>query len=190
MVKMIVGLGNPGEKYHETKHNIGFMVLDEWAKREGVTFNHSKHKGLFAELFINGEKVLLVKPQTYMNLSGECVKPLMDYFKIDKDDMVVIYDDMDLPIGKIRLRQKGSAGGHNGIKSLIQHLGTQEFNRVRMGIGRPLEFETVIQHVLSKFLGIYKNDVDVSIDKTIDAMSYFAKTKQDNAFLNTMNHFN
>lgn len=187
MVKMIVGLGNPGEKYHETKHNIGFMVLDKWAKQENVTFNKSKHQGLYTEFFIGSEKVILVKPQTFMNLSGQCVKPLMNYFKIDIDDVVIIYDDMDLPIGKIRLRQKGSAGGHNGIKSLIQHFGTQTFNRVKIGVGRPLEFETVIQHVLSKFLNLYINDVNRSIDDTIDAMTYFVRQSD---FLNTMNKFN
>lgn len=187
MVKMIVGLGNPGEKYHETKHNIGFMVLDQWARQEQVAFNKSKHQGLYAEFFVGGEKVILVKPQTFMNLSGQCVKPLIDYFKIDIDDVVVIYDDMDLPIGKIRLRQKGSAGGHNGIKSLIQHFGTQTFNRVKVGVGRPLEFETVIQHVLSKFLSLYMDDVNRSIDLTIDAMTYFVR---QNDFINTMNKFN
>lgn len=174
MVKMIVGLGNPGKEYHETKHNIGFMVLDEWAKREHLSFNKSKHEALFTELFVNGEKIILVKPQTFMNLSGRSVKPLMDYFKLSVEDLVVIYDDMDIPIGKVRLRQKGSAGGHNGIKSLIGALGTQTFNRVKVGIGRPLEFETVIQHVLSKFLAVYQSEVDLSIDKTIDALIDFS----------------
>lgn len=190
MTKMIVGLGNPGEKYHETKHNIGFMVLDRWAKQENVTFNKSKHQGLYAEIFVGGEKVILVKPQTFMNLSGQCVKPLMDYFKIAIEDVVIIYDDMDLPIGKIRLRQKGSAGGHNGVKSIIQHFGTQTFNRVKIGVGRPFEFETVIQHVLSKFLNMYHADVEQSLVATIDAMTYFAKTKSEHAFLQTMNQFN
>lgn len=190
MVKMIVGLGNPGEKYHETKHNIGFMVLDQWAKQENVTFNKSKHQGLYTEFFVGGEKVILVKPQTFMNLSGQCVKPLMDYFKIDIDDVVIIYDDMDLPIGKIRLRQKGSAGGHNGIKSLIQHFGTQTFNRVKVGVGRPLEFETVVQHVLSKFLSVYREDVNRSIDQTIEAMNAFVKETREQAFLQVMNKFN
>lgn len=190
MVKMIVGLGNPGEKYHETKHNIGFMVLDKWAKQENVTFNKSKHQGIYTEFFVGSEKVILVKPQTFINLSGQCVKPLMDYFKIDSNNVVVIYDDMDLPIGKIRLRQKGSAGGHNGIKSLIQHFGTQTFNRVKVGVGRPLEFETVIQHVLSKFLSVYHNDVDRSIDETIEAMKAFVSETRQDAFLQVMNQFN
>lgn len=190
MTKMIVGLGNPGEKYKNTKHNIGFMVLDKWAKQENVLFNQSKHNALICDIRINGEKVILVKPQTFMNLSGEAVKPLMNYFNIDSDDLVIIYDDMDLPIGKIRLRQKGSAGGHNGIKSIIQHLGTQQFNRVRVGVGRPFEFETVIQHVLSPFLNMYLSDVDSAIDKTIDAMVDFASQEHDHAFLKTMNKYN
>ncbi|MBS4750884.1 aminoacyl-tRNA hydrolase [Carnobacteriaceae bacterium zg-ZUI78] len=187
MTKMIIGLGNPGREYEGTKHNIGFMVLDKWAETERVTFHKTKHKALFTELFINGEKVILVKPQTYMNLSGQAVKPLMDYFQLDVEDIVVIYDDMDLPIGKIRLRQKGSAGGHNGIKSLISSLQTQEFNRVKVGIGRPLSFETVTQHVLSKFLGIYQTEVETSIDKTIQAMRHWIEKK---SFVLTMNDFN
>lgn len=187
MVKMVVGLGNPGAQYHETKHNIGFMVVDKWAKNEGVTFNKTKHQALFAELFINGEKIILVKPQTYMNLSGQAVKPLMDYFDCDIEDVVVVYDDMDLPIGKIRLRQKGSAGGHNGIKSLISSLGTQDFQRIRVGVGRPLEFETVIDHVLSKFLGIYLQDVDKSIDDSIAALETWIRK---NSFLIAMNEHN
>lgn len=187
MVKMIVGLGNPGKEYNETKHNIGFMVLDEWAKRKHITFNKSKCEALFAEITIKGEKVILVKPQTYMNASGRAVKPLLDYFKLNVEDLVVIYDDMDLPIGKIRLRQQGSAGGHNGVKSLITSLGTQTFNRVKVGIGRPFEFETVIQHVLSKFLGLYLSDVNRSIDQTIAALEDWIS---DQSFIHTMNKFN
>lgn len=187
MVKMIVGLGNPGKEYDETKHNIGFMVVDEWAKRKQVNFNQSKYKALYAEFFHNGEKIILVKPQTFMNCSGESVKPLMDYFKISLDDVVIIYDDMDIPIGKVRLRQKGSAGGHNGIKSLILHLKTQQFNRVKVGIGRPFEFETVVQHVLSKFLSIYQNDITIAIDHVIRALEDWIEHSH---FDKTMSNFN
>lgn len=186
-MKMIVGLGNPGSNYFETKHNVGFMVLDEWAKRENVTFNQSKFEALYTTFFSNGEKIMLVKPQTFMNLSGKAVKPLMDYFNVSIEDVVIIYDDMDLPIGKIRLRQQGSAGGHNGIKSIIASLNTQQFNRVKVGVGRPLEFETVVQHVLSPFLAVHKHDVLQAIDQTIAAMTHFA-TEQ--TFIKTMNQFN
>lgn len=187
MVKLIVGLGNPGKEYHETKHNIGFMVLDKWASSVNQTFNKTKCEGLLTELFVNGEKIILVKPQTYMNVSGRCVKPLMDYFNVGVEDLVVVYDDMDLPIGKIRLRQKGSAGGHNGIKSLIASLGTSEFNRIKVGIGRPLEFETVVQHVLSKFLGVHQQAVETSIDESIRALEDFVDHSD---FIKTMNKFN
>lgn len=187
MVKMIVGLGNPGREYINTKHNIGFMALDCFAKSELLTFNKTKHQVLWTEFFYKGEKIVLVKPQTYMNLSGKAVKPLMNDMNIASSDLVVIYDDMDLPIGKIRLRQQGSAGGHNGIKSLIQSLGTQEFKRIKVGIGRPLEFETVTQHVLSPFLGIYQRDVDLSINQAVEAVKDWLN---EGSFLNTMNKFN
>ncbi|MBF0780137.1 MULTISPECIES: aminoacyl-tRNA hydrolase [unclassified Granulicatella] len=187
MAKMIVGLGNPGREYSNTKHNIGFMAVDRLAQNQQLVFNKTKHQALITDFFLNGEKIILVKPQTYMNLSGQAVKPLMKDMNVTPNDLVVIYDDMDLPIGKIRLRQKGSAGGHNGVKSLIQNLGTPEFNRIKVGIGRPLEFETVTQHVLSSFLGIYQQDVDASINQAIDAVKDWLNHHN---FLNTMNKFN
>ena len=113
------------------------MAIDELAKRWNISLNEQKFKGVFGAGFVNGEKVILLKPLTYMNLSGESIRPLMDYYKIDVEDFVVMYDDLDIPVGKLRLRMKGSAGGHNGVKSTISHLGTQEFQRIRMGIDRP-----------------------------------------------------
>src|SRR3954453_19976251 len=150
-MKLIVGLGNPGKQYDQTRHNIGFTVIDELAKRFHIDLDQTKFKGLYGSTIINGEKIFLLKPLTYMNLSGESIGPFMDYFQIDLDDLLVIYDDLDLPVGKIRLRQKGSAGGHNGIKSTVAHLGTQEFNRIRIGIDRPNNGMKVPDYVLGRF---------------------------------------
>ncbi|MFS7261207.1 aminoacyl-tRNA hydrolase [Carnobacterium divergens] len=186
-MKMIVGLGNPGAKYTGTKHNIGFITMDELAFQEGLTFNKSKFEAVYAEAFIGTEKVILVKPQTFMNDSGRSVRPLMDYFNLGIDDLVVVYDDLDLPTGKIRLRQKGSAGGHNGIKSLIQHLGTSEFNRIRIGIDRPVKGQTVINHVLSNFPKEVHEEMLFAVKDSAKAIRYWVK---GHTFLETMNEFN
>ena len=133
MVKMIVGLGNPGSKYHETRHNIGFMAIDRLAKVFNVTFSEEKNfKAEVGSCFVNGEKVYLVKPTTFMNNSGIAIHALLTYYNIDIKDFLVIYDDLDMEVGRIRLRQKGSAGGHNGIKSIIAHTGTQAFDRIKV----------------------------------------------------------
>ena len=131
---IIAGLGNPGKKYENTRHNIGFITLDYLAERHDIQINKIKHKALVGEGRISGQKVLLVKPQTYMNLSGESLREVMDYYKVDIEDLIVIYDDIDLPAGTVRIRKKGSAGTHNGMRSIVQHLG-QDFPRIRMGIG-------------------------------------------------------
>lgn len=184
---MIIGLGNPGPKYSDTKHNIGFIALDEWAHQNNMTFNKSKFDALYAEERVNGEKVLFVKPMTYMNESGRAVRPLLDYYGMDIEDIVVVYDDMDMEPGRIRLRQKGSAGGHNGIKSLIQHLGTQTFNRIRIGVGRPAPNMTVVQHVLSPFPKEVHEDMLFAVKDSVEAIDDFIKNED---FLNTMNKFN
>lgn len=150
-MKWIVGLGNPGTEYAATRHNIGFMAIDSLADRFGIQVRESKCKALIGEGRVGTEKVVLIKPMTYMNLSGEAVRAYMDYYKADIEDFIVLYDDMDTELGKIRLRYQGSAGGHNGIKSLIQHLGTQSFNRVRMGISRPEPGRSIVDYVLSTF---------------------------------------
>lgn len=186
-MKMIIGLGNPGQKYLNTKHNIGFIALDEWAYQNKTEFNKTKFDALYTEMRVDGEKVLFVKPMTYMNESGRAVRPLMDYFGIGHDDIVVLYDDMDLPTGKIRLRQKGSAGGHNGIKSLIQHLGTQDFNRIRIGVGRPAPNMTVVQHVLSPFPKEEHPDMLEAVKESVQAIEDYLKGDD---FIITMNKFN
>lgn len=184
-MKMIVGLGNPGKKYERTRHNVGFMVVDEISYRFRVPWKSSKFNGMVSQLIINGEKVLLVKPLTFMNVSGECVRPLMDYYQIAIEDLIVVYDDLDLPVGKIRLRQKGSAGGHNGMRSLIQHLKTQDFNRIRVGIDRPPKGE-IIHYVLGDFQKIEQPDIIAAIKKSADAIEDATKLP----FIDVMNRYN
>ena len=133
---LIVGLGNPGEKYEDTRHNVGFQVVDELAERQNAPVQKLKFKALTNLLTISGERVLVMKPVTYMNLSGEAVRPAADFYKIPPERILVISDDTALDPGKLRIRQKGSAGGHNGLKNIIQHLGTDQFPRVRVGVGQ------------------------------------------------------
>ena len=186
LMKIIVGLGNPGKPYENTRHNIGFDVIDALAKKWDAPLTNSKFNGMYATIHRPEGKVLLVKPLTYMNLSGECVGPLMDYFDIDVEDLIVIYDDLDLETGKLRLRQKGSAGGHNGIKSLIHHLGTQEFNRIRVGVNRPPAGMKVADYVLSKFSKEEQAVIGDAIDKSVNAV----ETSLSTPFLEVMNQFN
>jgi len=186
-MKLIIGLGNPGKKYQGSKHNIGFEAVDEVAFQMGIVFKKSKFEAVYAEGRIGTEKIILIKPQTYMNLSGRSVRPWLDYYNLTEEDMVVIYDDMDLPPGKIRLRQKGSSGGHNGMKSIIQHLGTKEFNRIKVGVGRPQGGQDVISNVLSGFAKEDEDAVKESIKSVSDAIEYWT---QGHAFQDTMSKFN
>lgn len=185
-MKMIIGLGNPGKQYENTRHNIGFQAIDKLADRLGATSMQSKFNGMYSIVHHPEGKVMLVKPLTYMNLSGECVRPLMDYYNIDVEDIIVLYDDLDFAPGELKLRQKGSAGGHNGLKSLISHLGTDEFKRVRMGIGRPTNGMKVADYVLSSF-GIEELPlINEMVDKSADACMAWLKVP----FLEVMNEFN
>jgi PTH1 family peptidyl-tRNA hydrolase len=155
--QLIVGLGNPGNKYDKTRHNIGFEAIDKLAQTWQINLSENrKFQGIFGEgRAPNGDKIRLLKPQTYMNLSGQSIRAVTDWFKLAPESVLVIYDDMDLPMGKLRLRQSGSAGGHNGMKSAIAHLGTQNFPRLRIGIGAaktPTGFEKdAVSHVLGQF---------------------------------------
>ncbi|WP_047986260.1 aminoacyl-tRNA hydrolase [Ornithinibacillus californiensis] len=185
-MKCIVGLGNPGKKYQHTRHNIGFMVIDELSKRHNLDLNKDKFKGNYALGTINNEKVILLEPQTYMNLSGESLRPLMDYYDVDIEDVAVIYDDLDLPTGKIRLRQKGGHGGHNGIRSIIDHLGTKDFKRVRLGVGRPTNPIPVVDYVLGAFPKEEQDLVQESIEKAADACERWL----EKPFVEVMNEFN
>ena len=136
-MKVIVGLGNPGPRYKDTRHNVGFQTLEELARRHPVQRQESRFDAIIAHLQIKQEKVFLLKPLTYMNLSGKAVRALIAYYKIDLKDIIVIYDDMDLPVGNLRIRSAGGTGGHRGMTSLVENLGTREFARIRIGIGRP-----------------------------------------------------
>lgn len=184
-MKLIVGLGNPGKEYAQTRHNIGFMAIDALAQKWGIEMNREKFKGIYGMGVVNGEKVYLLKPLTFMNLSGECVRPFMDYFGIEDDELVIIYDDMDTTVGTIRLRAKGGHGGHNGMRSLIQHLGTNQFARVRMGVSKPTH-ESVVNYVLGRFRQEEEQAVADSITKTTEAMTYYLA----HSFENVMNRFN
>ena len=151
-MKLFVGLGNPGREYAATKHNVGFMLADALAEHLNAPDWHEQFRALVTATYVEGEKLLLVKPQTFMNLSGEAVRPIIDYYKVELDDLIVAHDDMDLPSGMIRLRPKGSSGGHRGVQSIIEHLsGAENFVRVRIGVGRPPEHWSVNSHVLSPF---------------------------------------
>lgn len=150
-MKIIVGLGNPGIKYAGTRHNIGFSVIDELAEKYNIALDGKKHKAVFGKGMIEGEKVILAMPQTFMNLSGESVRELIDYYKCGPEDVIIVYDDIDLDVGKLRIREKGSAGGHNGMKNIIAHLGTQEFVRIRVGVGEKPRGMDLADYVLSRF---------------------------------------
>lgn len=166
---MIVGLGNPGRDYEQTKHNTGFMVVDELARRWNVSLWQDKMNAQVAQVQVKGEKVLLVKPQTFMNKSGEAVGPLMRWYKLDETDVYVINDDMDLPVGRLRIRTKGSDGGHNGIKSILAN-GCTDFIRFRVGIGRPLPHRDVVDHVLTPFPEELRADFADGIKAAADAI--------------------
>lgn len=148
-MKLVVGLGNPGKEYENTRHNMGFLYLDYYAKIKKITINKNKFEGLYCETFINGEKVLFLKPQKYMNLSGEVIKKFVDYFSIDISDILIICDDLDTTIGKFRLRSKGSCGGHNGLRNIELMLNSQNYARLKIGISHNQSIDTK-DYVLGK----------------------------------------
>ena len=145
---LIIGLGNPDIEYDKTRHNMGFNTINKIAQQHNIEMNRSKFEGLYESTIIEGQKVILLKPQSYMNSSGNSVKKFVDFYKIQKENILVIYDDMDIEPGKIKIRKKGGNGGHNGIKSIIQMLGTEDFPRIRIGIGRPEHDESKIDYVI------------------------------------------
>ncbi|WP_096190469.1 aminoacyl-tRNA hydrolase [Evansella halocellulosilytica] len=185
-MKLIVGLGNPGAKYDGTRHNVGFEVIDRCQQQLSIELDQSKFKGAFGYRKIGEEKIFLLKPLTYMNLSGESIVPLMNFYKIRIDELLVIYDDLDLPPGAIRLRQKGGHGGHNGIRSIISQLGTDKFKRIRVGIGRPPQGQAVPNYVLSGFQEEERAEVDQAVEKATEAVEEWTKT----SFANVMNKYN
>lgn len=150
---LIVGLGNPGARYESTRHNVGFRTVERLAQKYGLTFGKMEHRALVASGTILGNRVILAKPQTFMNLSGDSVVPLARFYKIEPDHIIVIHDDLDLPLGTLRLRKSGSSGGQNGLKHILQRMGTQAIPRVRIGIGRPPGRMDPVDYVLTPFKG-------------------------------------
>lgn len=148
---LIVGLGNPGVEYAATRHNIGFDMITYLSDQYNIPMRSRENKAIVGKGVIDGQKVMLAQPQTFMNLSGESVRALMNYYKLELDELIVIYDDISLPVGQVRVRPKGSAGGHNGIKNIIQHLGTQEFSRIKIGVGAKPDGGDLVKHVLGRF---------------------------------------
>ena len=166
----IIGLGNPGKEYENTRHNAGFNSVDAIAKKYNIDISKSEFKSKIGQGYIDGQKVLLVKPQTYMNNSGEAVREVVDFYKLDStEEIIIIYDDISLDVGMIRVRDKGSAGGHNGIKSIISHLGSEEFLRIRVGVGDKGENGDLVKHVLGTFKGEDEATIKESYEKAVDA---------------------
>ena len=184
---LVVGLGNPGEKYENTRHNVGFLTVDELAERARVPVQKLKHRALTNTLEVGSVKVLLMKPVTYMNLSGEAVGEAARFYKIPPERVLVISDDVSLPLGKLRIRKGGSAGGHNGLKSIIQHLGTDQFPRIKVGVGqKPHPDYDMADWVLSKFAGEDLKTITEAIRKAADAVECLIQEGPDKA----MNRFN
>ena len=184
---IIVGLGNSTSQYARTRHNVGFDAVDAIAERYGISVDTKKYKALYGKGVIEGQKVILAKPQTYMNASGESVRELIDYFKIDEtEELIVMYDDISLEPGQIRLRAKGSAGGHNGIKSIIAHLGGQEFKRIKIGVGEKPKGWDLADHVLGRFSKEDREAVEEALKRTRDAAVMIMTQGMDAA----MNEYN
>ena len=176
-LQLLVGLGNPGARYADTRHNVGFMVLERMAASQGSGFrNQARLQGLLAEIGSGEGRLRLLMPQTYMNESGRAIRAALDWFRLDPSQMLVLVDDMDLPLGRLRLRASGSAGGHNGLRSTIQHLGSQEFARLRIGIGAPSldpreRKERTVGHVLGRFSGSEQAVLDAVLDEVIHGIA-------------------
>ena len=183
---LIAGLGNPTREYDKTRHNVGFSVIDVLADKYNIDVSDRKHKALCGRGVIEGEKVLLLKPQTFMNLSGESIREAVDYYKIDPEDIIVIYDDISLEPGQLRIRLKGSAGGHNGIKNIIAHLGTQEFPRIKVGVGAKPPKMDLADYVLSRFGAEEQKIMDEAFGEAAEAAVMMMTTGAERA----MNHYN
>lgn len=186
-MKLIVGLGNPGKEYQSTRHNTGYMAIDKLCDKLGFTFHlETKFQGELATGLYKGEKVILLKPVTYMNLSGDSIIKVVNYYKIAIDDLLIMYDDMDLDTGRIRIRQSGSAGGHNGIKSIIQNFGGNQFNRVRIGISKDPRYN-VVDYVLGKFSEDEMASMNLAFDNCCKIGIDFISNIDFNKIMNTYN---
>ena len=177
-MKLIVGLGNPGKEYENTRHNIGYIFIDSLADKLGVSIDKKKFNGLYTEAVINNEKVLLVKPLSYMNLSGEVVEKFVNFYKIDINDILIINDDLDLDVGRVRLRLKGSSGGHNGLKNIALHLKTEDFKRLKIGISNNKLIDTK-DYVLGKFTKEDKEIINNLKYKIVNLLMDFVNTDFD-----------
>ena len=184
---IIVGLGNYEKKYENTRHNIGFEVIDKLAEQEVISVLEMKHKAVVGKGIVAGQKCILAKPLTFMNLSGECVRELVDYYKVDeKTELIIISDDICLDVGQLRIRKKGSAGGHNGLKNIIAHLGHDSFVRVRIGVGeKPADWD-LVDHVLGHFTSEERKRMDEAVDRAADAVRTILSQDADAA----MNEYN
>ncbi|MBK5239737.1 aminoacyl-tRNA hydrolase [Clostridium sp.] len=181
---LVVGLGNPGDEYKHTRHNVGFDVIDLMKGKYNISINRIKFKGVYGEVNISGEKVILLKPSTYMNLSGESVREAVSFYKIPRENIIIIHDDISLDAGKLRIRSKGSAGGHNGLKSIISNLSSDAFTRIKIGVGQPQN--SIIPHVL----GRSSKEDRVLIEKTFDASIKAVETIIEKGCSEAMNDFN
>ncbi len=184
-MKIVVGLGNPGLKYRRTRHNLGYMVADAFAEPRGGKWRPGKFKGLEAEIAVGKERVLVVKPTTFMNLSGECVGSVVRYYQVPLDDVLVVFDEVQLELGRLRLRPGGSAGGHNGVESVIKHLGTEQFPRLRLGVGAPPEWMDMMSYVLGVFPRGDQKTVKDMLERAVLATEtwvYYGLTEAMNRF--------
>lgn len=184
---IIAGLGNPKKEYDHTRHNIGFAFIDELAKQYDISVMDVKHKALTGKGMIEGQKVILVKPLTFMNLSGESIRPLMEYYKLDPEtELIVVSDDITLSPGSIRIRKKGSAGGHNGLKNIIAQLGTEKFVRIRLGVGEKPKGYDLADYVLGHFSKEEQPLMEEGVQKAIEALKLILADDTDQA-MNTYN---
>ena len=184
-MKLIVGLGNPGREYENTRHNVGFMVIDKYLKKRNITNYKEKFNGIYYEDTINNEKIILLKPQKYMNLSGEVVRSFINFFKISIDDILVISDDLDIPLGKIKLKLSGSCGGHNGLRNIENNIGSQDYKRLKIGISNNKNLDTK-DYVLGKISSDDFKILDESLNKGADIIEEFTSMRFDNI----MNKYN
>ena len=193
-MKLIAGLGNPGSRYQYSRHNMGFLVLDRLAETGGIALNQTKFEACFGRGIIAGHPALLIKPQSYMNLSGEAVRKFFDYFRIEIQDVIVVHDDLDLPFGTIRLKADGGPGGHRGLMSVIDHVGSADFSRVRLGIGKPDRREMVEGYVLSSFSPDETSQLPRVVGKAAEMLTEMLSTGIESAMCKyhgkTINNFN
>ena len=183
---VIAGLGNPTREYEKTRHNVGFEAIDILADKAGTTVTEKKHKALYGKGYIGGQKVILAKPQTYMNLSGESIREIADFYKIEPENIIILCDDINLSEGQLRIRLKGSAGGHNGLKNIISHLGTQEFPRIRIGVGEKPRGMDLADYVLGRFPKEQQAAMEEAYRDAAEAACMMIEDGADAA----MNHYN